>query len=133
MQMQPRGLEQEIIDASEKRVVVPFFAAEFEFDSPNELYLWSGIGDLTIAATTYTGAGQLLNVSDIRESADVAANGATLTLSGIPSDLLSLALTEDYQGRLCRMKFGLIDYDLIEEMYLGIDAGEVLDISSIKS
>jgi hypothetical protein len=35
------------------------------------------------------------------------AKGATLTMSGIPSSFLSLALQEPYQGRECRIYFGI--------------------------
>ena len=35
------------------------------------------------------------------------AKGATLSMSGIPSSFLSLALQEPYQGRECRIYFGV--------------------------
>lgn len=124
--MSDRGLDPEIVAASTKTVVRPFFAVELEFDSPNQLYFWSGVGDLTIGATTYTGAGDLLQLSDVRESADIGAYGATMSLSGIPSDLISLALGEPYQGRICRIKFGLLDFDLLEDAYLLVGSGEYL-------
>lgn len=132
-----RTIPLETINAANKPTLRPFFAVDLSFDSPNELRMWSGYGDLTIGGTTYTGAGQLLQVSDIRESSDVAANGATLTLSGIPSSLISLALDEDYQGRLCRIKFGLIDLELLDavlsidgtDLLLINDDGDFLDVS----
>lgn len=132
-----RSIIQEIIDASEKVTVVPFFAVELLFDSPNELRFWSGIGDLTIDGDTYTGAGDLLKVSDVRESSDIAANGATLTMSGVPSDLISLAIDEPYQGRIAKIKFGLIDRDLLEDAlllteggdFLTTEAGEYIDLT----
>lgn len=132
-----RSILQEIVDASTKSNVVPFFAVEFLFDSPNQLRFWSGYGDLTIDGDTYTGAGDLLKVSDVRESSDIAANGATLSMSGIPSDLISLAIDEPYQGRICKVKFGLIDYDLVSDAllltedgdFLVTEAGEYIDLS----
>lgn len=133
-----RTIPLETINAANKPTLRPFFAVDLSFDSPNELRMWSGYGDLTIGGTTYTGAGQLLQVSDIRESSDVAANGATLTLSGIPSNLINLALDEDYQGRLCRIKFGLIDLELLDavlsidgtDLLLINDDGDFLDVSA---
>lgn len=124
--MTGRNIPAEVIDAATKPVVRPFFAVDLELDDPNQLYFWSGIGDLTIGSVTYTGAGELLNVSDIRESGDISAQGATLSLSGIPSNLLTLALDEDYQNRICRIKFGLIDFDLISEGYLLLEEGSYL-------
>ena len=36
----------------------------------------------------------------------MAVKGATISLSGVPTDLLSLALSEPYQGRVCNIYFG---------------------------
>lgn len=85
-----------------------FWLVELEFDSPNQVYLWSGIGSLTLDGITYTGAGDLMQISELRESSDIAAYGATITLSGIPSEFISLALEEPYQGRKAIVKFGVI-------------------------
>lgn len=121
-----RSILDEIVVAAAKKAVAPFFAVDLEFDSPNELRFWSGIGDLTVGGATYTGAGNMLNVSEVRESSDLAANGATLTLSGIPSSLISLALDEPYQGRVARINFGLLDYDLLEDALLLKEDGDYI-------
>lgn len=89
-----------------KERIQPFFAVELDFDS-GTLYLWSGYGDLVYNGKTYFGAGQLLNISSVSETTEMEAKGAVITLSGIPSSLLSLALQEPYQGRECRIYFGL--------------------------
>jgi len=88
-------------------VVSAFWLCDLEFDTPNDLHFWNGIGNLTIDGQTYTGAGNLLNLSEMRESSDIAAYGATLTLSGIPSNEIDLALAEPYQGRRAIVKFGV--------------------------
>ena len=75
------------------------------------LYFWTGIGDTTIDGITYTGTGNLMQISSIKETAEIQAAGANLTLSGIPADMLSLALSVPYQGRIGKIKFGLIDAD----------------------
>lgn len=89
-----------------KELLAPFFAVELDFDS-GPLYLWSGYGDLVIDDKTYLGAGQFLNISSVSETTEMEAKGAVITLSGIPSSFLSLALQEPYQGRECRIYFGL--------------------------
>jgi hypothetical protein len=97
-----------------------FFAVELMFDTTTTiwngeevavapLYFWTGLGDLTIGAITYTGTGNMLGISEVKETADISAAGATLSLTGIPTDILSLALQVPYQGRLCRIKFGMFD------------------------
>ena len=85
-----------------------FMAVELMFTTA-PLYLWTGIGDLVTGGKTYTGTGNIMSISDIRETADISAAGATITLSGMASDVLSLALTEPYQGRLARIKLGMTD------------------------
>ena len=89
-------------------VIEPFFAVDLLFDSPSELYLWTGVGDKTINSKTYQGAGALLQIEPIEETADISARGATLTLSGVPSSLLSHALSTKYQGRVCKIYFGVM-------------------------
>jgi hypothetical protein len=89
-------------------VIEPFFAVDLGFDS-GTLRLWTGIGSKTINGEEYTGAGNFLQISEMQETAEIQAAGATLTLSGIPSELLSLALTEPYQQRPARIYFGLFN------------------------
>ena len=105
--------------------VKPFFAVELLFktgtvigtdNSGNSiesapLYFWTGLGDTTINGLTYVGTGNLMQISNLKETAEIQAAGATLTFSGIPADLLSLALSVPYQGRIGKIKFGLIDAD----------------------
>jgi hypothetical protein len=90
-----------------KEVIAPFFAVDLDFDSA-PLYLWSGYGDLVIDDKTYLGAGQFLDISSIAETTEMEAKGASITMSGIPSSFLSLALQEPYQGRECRIYFGVV-------------------------
>lgn len=103
-----RELQSSITSALNNEVVQPYLAVDLAFDGGN-LRLWTGVGDLTIDGNTYTGAGTLLSISNIEETAEIAAKGATLVLSGIPSSILSSALTEPYQGRLCAVHFGIVD------------------------
>jgi hypothetical protein len=78
------------------------------FDSGN-LNLWSGIGNLTVDSVDYVGAGTLLQVSEISESAELQANGLNVTLSGVTDPLISKARDEDYQGRELKVLLGAID------------------------
>lgn len=102
-----RSLTTSVSTAIGQSVVEPFFAVDFDFAS-GPLYLWSGYGDLVIGSKTYLGAGQLMNLSTVEETTEIEAKGATITLSGIPSSFLSLALTEQYQGRECRIYLGIV-------------------------
>lgn len=85
----------------------PFFAVELDFDGGTVL-VWTGYGNITIDSKTFVGSGDVLNVSGLTESADVQANGITVTLSGLNSNLVASALTETYQGRACKVYFGAL-------------------------
>ena len=103
-----RSLSDSIVNVFTAESNKPFFAVRLFFDTPT-LNFWTGLGDLTVDSGTYTGTGRLLQISELSETAEISAQGATLTLSAIPSELISLALTEPYQGRLCQIFFGAID------------------------
>lgn len=70
---------------------------------------WNGIGELTAMGNIYTGSGNLLGVSDFQETQDLQAQGIVLTLSGIPSNLLSIALQEDYKGKEINIYLGALN------------------------
>lgn len=106
----------ELLSADE---IQPFLAIDLMFSGEDvsfngevvvvePIYLWTGIGQIEIDGITYTGSGNLLAISDISETSDISAQGVTLSLSGIPSSLLALALSVPYTGRLCKIKFGLM-------------------------
>ena len=92
----------------ESQSVTPFLAIDLAFDGGN-FVAWTGYGNLTFGGTTYVGAGDFLSVSPIKESSEVQANGIDITLSGVPSDLISSALNETYQGRSCKLHLGVLD------------------------
>ncbi len=103
-----RNLDADMVSALSESEVQIFFAVQLNFDS-QQLNLWTGLGEISIDGNTYTGAGNFLTFSSIDETSEIAARGAVITLTGIPSDLLSLALSEPYQGRVCRIYFGVLD------------------------
>lgn len=102
-----RDIATVIAQSLDDEVLQPFFAVDLEFDS-GTLRLWTGVGAKVIDGNTYTGAGNFLQVSEMRETAELRASGVTLSLNGIPSNVLSLALQEPYQERPARVYFGLI-------------------------
>ena len=113
-----RSLDPTTLENINKDVVRPFNAVELKFDGthtdldtglqvPNVIRLWTGVGTLTLDdGTNWVGAGTLLSISDVEETAEMSVKGATVSLSGIPSEVISLALSEPYQGRVCNIYFG---------------------------
>ena len=94
------------------QVVRPLLAVELEF-STGTLRFWNGYGDLTMTAggssNTFTGLGDLMGVSAVSESDQVEAIGATLSLTGIKSSLISAALSANYTNRNASIFLGLFD------------------------
>lgn len=100
-----RNLPAAVTTAIAQKEVLPFLAIDIDFTS-GPLYLWSGYGNIIDASKTYLGAGELVNISSVDETSQIQANGASISLSGIPSSYIALALTEPYQGVPCRIYFG---------------------------
>lgn len=82
--------------------VEPFFAFKLEFDS-GTTRIWTGMGDLDFdtgsGTETFLGGSSLVGIQPNEETADIQATGCTFSLNGIDNASISLALTEDYQGR----------------------------------
>jgi hypothetical protein len=76
--------------------------------------------DFDFNGETYVGLGNLGTISKIEEAAEVRAMGVTCTLTGIPSEFVSAALGENYQGRDARIYLGFLDgnYTLIADPML---------------
>lgn len=91
------------------------FGVSAEFDS-GTLDLWTGVGDFTSGSTTYTGAGELLDISNIEENNELSSTNLTITISGLNSDIVTYATTEDYQNRLLTLKMFFFHPDTAEEI-----------------
>ena len=85
----------------------PIILASLSFQTP--VNLWSGYGTITYGGTGYLGIGTLGTISPVEETTDLAARGITMQLSGVPTALIAVALTENYQGKACSVMFGALD------------------------
>ena len=89
--------------------VEPFFAFKLEFDS-GTTRIWTGMGDLDFdtgsGTETFLGGSSLVGIQPNEETADIQATGCTFSLNGIDNASISLALTEDYQGRNATLFLG---------------------------
>lgn len=88
--------------------VSPFVLVEAHFSS-GVVRLWNGYGALSWNGEQWLGGGELLELSGVEETATTSAAGVKVSLSGIPSDMLALALGEHYQGRPARLWLGAMD------------------------
>lgn len=88
--------------------VRPFFAVLLDFEG-DPIRLWTGLGTISFGGVSYIGGGNVLNIAPVNETGQIQANGSTITISGIPSDLISAALNENYQSRNAEIYFGALD------------------------
>ena len=108
----------------------PFFAIKLAFDS-GDVRIWTGYTDITVASETYIGGGQLLSISPIEETVEIAAKGVQFGLNGIDSSLVSVALTENYQGRSAKVYLGVLSSGaVVSDPYLLFDGR--MDIMTIE-
>lgn len=103
-----------------KTQVKPALLATLDFAS-GMLRVWSGVGPLVYDGETYLGVGTLGEISPLEESGQgmVRATNLTMRLSGIPSTYLSLALTEEYQGREVTVSLGFFTPETISPVLEG--------------
>ena len=111
--MSTRDISQSTLDSLDDDVFYPFFAVEMLFDGNQTLRLWTGYGTLVYQGNEWFGTGSMLQIDSVEETTEISARGASLTLSGIPQAVLSLALSEPYQGRQANIYFGNFTKGLI--------------------
>lgn len=92
----------------EAKELSPIILIKAEFDS-GDLRFWTGYGEITFDSEVYTGSGDLVKMNRVEETQSLSANNVAFELSGVPSSLISIALTEDYQGRTVTAWFGALD------------------------
>lgn len=101
------GIDSQIVDLLEANNQILFTAIKAQFDTET-LYLWTGKGNLTIDGQTYIGAGQFLGISGIDDTLELKSSGVSVSLAGMDSTVLNLALSEDYQNRKLEIYLGYL-------------------------
>lgn len=91
------------LSAAEFELVV---AVKIEFPS-GDLQLWNGMGDQVLNGETYKGAGTLLSIGSVEETTESVARGAQIAVNGIPTEVLTIAMTENYHGSKCTIFIGV--------------------------
>lgn len=127
-----RTIPSSILAALGNPEIEPFYAIDLDFATVSggtdvngnaytygPLRLWTGYGNKTIGAYSYIGSGNMLNVSGLEEANDLSAKGATISLSGISSDVVSYAIKASYQGRLVTIYWGINGVSDVIEVFSG--------------
>ena len=126
-----RTLTTALGDALKAGTVHPIILVKIETKGPPVL-VWTGRGDITFNGEVFKGIGYFGGISPIEESSDLTAFGIEFSLSGIPSNLVSLALEDIEHNRDWTIWLGAIDIDsgeLIADPY-ELDSG-LTDVPSI--
>jgi hypothetical protein len=103
-----RDLPSTIVTEIAKPVVNLVLLAEFDF-AAGPVRFWTGLSNLSWGGYTWAGSGSLGTVTPIDEIIETSAAGLTFTLSGIPSNLATLALEDAYRGRRCRLWLAIVN------------------------
>ncbi len=107
------------------------FLVELEYPS-GTVRLWNGYGELAFDSKLWTGGGEFLRISEVRETEGIVASGMVFTLSGIPSAAITNALGTDYQDRPATLYIGVLDADmktLVADPYVVFEG--LMDVQTI--
>jgi hypothetical protein len=106
----PRSLDSNTAAELTSNVVRPAFFVSIAFANET-IYAWTGTGSFInpYDGNTYTGVGTFGTISSVQESSDVQAQGITLKLSGIPTNLLDDSLSDVQFGQLARVYLGFLN------------------------
>lgn len=104
----PRNLTPETIAALTSRTIHTEYLFESAFESQTLRY-WSGFGALSWDSKTWAGDGKFHGVSNIRDSLDIVANGISVSLPGISTEILEIALREAQQAVLGKVWLAFFD------------------------
>lgn len=106
--MASRDLESAVVSEIEGSNLQPIVFFEGEF-ADGYLRIWTGVGEITWNGEQWQGAGSLLGIDVIQESFDVTAQGIRVSLSGIPTELVSLVLSNVRQNKQGSIWVGFLD------------------------
>ena len=103
-----RGLSTNNLTAVGADSVAPILFSELDF-SGGFVRVHSGLGTITWGGYDWLGVGTFGNVSAVEDSAEMQRQTMSYTLNGIPSEMMSIVLGEEYQGRSATLYLGFFD------------------------
>jgi hypothetical protein len=106
--MSNRALTAGMLAAIATGSVRPLLLYEGEF-SGAPLRLFTGYGTLAWNGNTFTGAGQILRITDIQEVSELQAVNFTVSLNGELPSLIAIALGQVRRGKSGSVWLGLLD------------------------
>jgi len=111
--MTTRDLTSGMTAAVQAGTVRPALLYEGEFDNGSGgsafVRLWSGLGTLTWNGQSWAGAGNLLGISEVRESTSLRANAFEVWLTGVSQTLVATALASARKNRSGKLWLALFN------------------------
>lgn len=130
-----RTINSNLLTALTGNDVQPYYAVELMFDTRTitdvngdsldvgPIRLWTGYGDKTInvqgSDQVFTGTGAILAIAAAEEVSDLSAKSMTLSFTGLSTDIISIALQEQYQRRKARVYLGEAGRSEVVEIFSG--------------
>lgn len=102
-----KTINTDVYNAMTGSMLQPAMLIDLMLDEP--LYLWTGVGDLEYESETYKGTGAFGTISTSDTDSSLSANGISLTLSGVPTDVLQFALSPNYRNKKVIVNIVLFD------------------------
>ena len=139
-----RTIDSGLLAALTGNAVEPFYAVELLFDVKTTtdvngdpidigpMRMWTGLGNRTINVRgtdqVFAGTGALLNIAAAEEVGDLSAKAMTISLTGLDSSIISLAMQEPYQRRKARVYMGEKSVSSVVEIFSGqMDTMQITD------
>lgn len=104
----PRATTTAFNNAAAAGDVRPILLFEGLFDT-GAVRFFTGIGQLSWSARTWYGSGSLIGFEPVEETNRTESSGIRITLNGIDGSIVSLALSEAYQGRKVNVYLALLN------------------------
>lgn len=101
-----RDLDAATLAALDDDVVYIAFLFEAEF-ADGWVRAWTGIGDRNYGGNTYAGIGWIVGMSSMEETTEVKAAGFTVSLNGVPAEVVSIVLQSLAQNKAGRVHVAL--------------------------
>lgn len=105
-----RQTSPEAVAASQKPHVMPVTFVEFTVDSET-VRLHNGIGEIEWGGNTWFGGGEMVGVSQMKETQQVSAFGFQVLISGLNSEVANIALAKQdlFWGETVTVYLGLMN------------------------
>jgi hypothetical protein len=103
-----RPLDPAVSTATNAPVIEVAILVECQF-VPDDLLIWSGLGNFTWGNRTFTGAGSLLSIGALEETTETRAVSVAVGLSAVPTDLIGYAQEVNWRGNPGRIWLALLN------------------------